>query len=141
MSKSRKTTLLKYGISIAVCVLLAALYLYGQASELGELSEQSLQEQYRLLCNAFTIPGMLLILSGLLVAVTNEGSLDGVGYLGHYLVNVLLPGRRRNIKKYYDYITEKRKKRVSGYSFLFVVGGICMLIAVVFLGLFYKQYQ
>lgn len=136
MSKLAKTRLKKYGISIAICVLLGAWYLSQY-----ELSSLTTVELYKALCDAFTIPGMMFVLSGMLVAVSNEGALDGVGYVLGYAVRMLIPGRHHEKRTYRDYVDAKREKRVKGYGFLFIVGGICMAISLVFLVLFYSVYQ
>ena len=35
----------------------------------------------------------------------------------------------------------KKEKRIHGYSFLYVVGGVCMVISIVFMVLFYRLYR
>ena len=137
MSEARRKLLTKYAITIGICCLMIWGVISIRTSELGEFSRLSVLLRYQVLCDAFTVPGMLLILSGLLMFVANEGALDGLGYLGHYLKNMFIPGSRSKTKKYFDYVEAKREKRVKGFGFLFVVGGVCMLIALVFLGLFY----
>ena len=137
MSEARRKLWIRYGITIGICALMIWGVISIRTSELGAYSQLSKLLRYRVLCDAFTVPGMLLILSGLMVFVSNEGALDGLSYLGHYLKNMLIPGSRSKTKKYFDYVEAKREKRVKGFGFLFVVGGACMLIALVFLGLFY----
>lgn len=137
MSEARRKMLRKYGIAGAVCALMVWGVISIRTSELGAFSQLTPLLRYRVLCDAFTVPGMLLILSGLMMFVSNEGALDGLMYVGHYLKNMFIPGSRDKTKKYFDYVEAKREKRVKGYGFLFVVGGVCMLIALAFLGLFY----
>ena len=138
MSEARRKLLIRYGITIGVSALMVWSVISIRTSELGSFSQLSTMLRYQVLCDAFTVPGMLLILSGLLMFVANEGAMDGLGYLGHYLKNMFLPGSRNKTKKYFDYVEAKREKRVKGFGFLFVVGGVLMLIALVFLGLFYS---
>jgi hypothetical protein len=137
VSEVRRKLLTKYGITIGICGLMIWSVISIRTSELGAFSQLSTLLRYRVLCDAFTVPGMLLIMSGLLMFVANEGALDGLSYLGHYLKNMFIPGSRNKTKRYFDYVEGKREKRVKGFGFLFVVGGVCMLIALVFLGLFY----
>jgi hypothetical protein len=66
--------------------------------------------------------------------------MDGLAFLGSSLVRALIPGGRlRTSQKYYDYIQERqaRRKKVSSFLFLLVVGGVCMAVSVVFMILFY----
>ncbi len=137
MSEARRKTLRKYGIAALVAGLMAWAVFAIRTDEVGAFLAQDRLTQFRILCDAFTVPGMLLILSGLLVFVSNEGGLDGLSYLGHYMKNMFIPGKRSSTKKYYDYVEAKREKKKSGFGFLFVVGGVCLVIGFVFLGLFY----
>lgn len=136
MSKTAKTRLLKYGLSTLFCLVMAGVYLL--QFDFDKLTQLEL---YKALCDAFTFPGALLILVGLLLAVSNEGALDGIGYVLSYAVKMLIPGKHGQSKRYYDYVEEKRSKRVKGYGFLFIVGGISMAVALVFLALFYSVYS
>lgn len=132
MSEERKAKLLKYGICIAACTALSLFYIF-----VRDFPQQELAQKYRILCDAFTVPGLLALLVGGLLAVVNEGALDGIGYACGTAFKALLPGGRLRTEKYYDYVQRKRAKRIKGYGFLFVVGGIWMAVALVFMVLFY----
>lgn len=137
MKGSVRGKVIKYGISSVFCLGLAALYV-----GLRDFSLQSTMEKYRILCDAFTIPGLVLVMLGALMAVSNEGALDGVAYVLSYAVKILIPGKRHEHEKYYDYVERKRQQgRVKGYGFLFVVGGISLAIAIIFMILFYRLYR
>ena len=143
MSKTPKSQLRKYSISIVVAALLGWTYL--AQYELSTLSQTAL---YKALCDAFTIPGMLFILSGLLMAVANKGALDGIGYLLSYAGKMFVPlarlfgyNKEAREENYGDSVERQREKRVKGYGFLFVVGGVCMAVSCVFLVLFYSVFQ
>lgn len=132
MSKKAKTNLLKYGISITVCIALSLFYVC-----VRDFFAQDLAGKYRILCDAFTVPGVLALLSGALIAVTNRGALDGITYATTHAFMTLFPGGRLRTEKYYDYVQRKREKRIKSYGFLFVVGGIWMALALIFMILFY----
>lgn len=136
MRLPKRRTVIKYGSTIAVGALLGWMYLAVQKSEYGPFADRTSLDQLRLLCDAFTIPGLLLLLSGLLITVTNEGSLDGVRYLGHYLYHMFIPGKRGSTQRYADFVVDKRAKRVTGYSFLYIVAGMFMAAALVFYALY-----
>lgn len=138
MNKSVKSALRKYILAFFFGGLLAWFYISAR-----DFSSAELIEKYRMLCDAFTIPGLLMLMMGLLLAISNEGAFDGITYALTFAVRALIPfGRNRNDnEKYYDYVERKRAKRVHGYGFLFIVGGIFMAVAAVFLILFYRLYS
>ena len=135
MSERLKTNLLKYGITGAVCLGLAALYCV-----LRDFGGMSVVEKYRALCDGFTIPGLIALCVGALLWVGNDGFFYGLGYCLDVARKALLPGGRRKMERYYDYVERHRQKKVTGYGFLFVCGGACMAIAIIFLALFYRLY-
>ncbi len=141
MSKSRKIALIKIAAGFVAALAAAGSYLAGQLS--GDVTWEgcTLLEKYLLLCDACTLPGVLMILCGALIALSNGGALNGIGYIGHYLINTLIPAHRDRIMKYADYVQEKNGKRLHGYGFLFIVGAVFMAAAVVFLLLFHQQRQ
>lgn len=132
MKLPQRSTLVKYGVAAGIGILMMCGYLSSQKAEYGSLLNRDNLDQLRLICDAFCIPGIMLLLSGCLVAVTNEGALDGLKYLGHYMVHMLIPGKRDSTKRYLEYVEESRAKRVTGYHFLFHVGGVFLLIGIVF---------
>lgn len=136
MSKEWKNVLLKYGISLVLVVLMIALYLSGR-----DISGATLLERYRIFCDAFFIPAILFLMVACLVWASTKGAMDGISFLTQNLIRSLIPGGRiRTSQKYYDYLEERKEKRkvASSYRFLFVIGGICLVISLVFLYLFYQ---
>ena len=100
-------------------------------------------ERWRILCDAFTIPGLTCIMVGFLMMIANEGFFDMLSYACSKAVGMLLPGRgfSDDGEKYYDYVQRKKDKRATGFGFLFVVGGVLMAFALLFLFLFYRLYN
>ena len=135
MSDRLKSNLLKYGISGGICLLFAAVYCLTR-----DFGEMDLAECYRTLCDAFTIPAVLALCGGFLVWASNDGAFYGLTYCLGIAWKVWLPGGRNKIEKYYDYVTRRKEKKITGFGFVFVVGGVCMAIALVFLILFYLTY-
>lgn len=135
MSSRMKASFLKYGISVLVCGLFVGCYLRQH-----DFQSQALVEQYRILCDAFTVPGILAVMFGLLLAISNDGFFLGIAYCGDVMIKSLIPGGRLKIKKYYDFVQERKGKKVTGFGFLFVAGGICLAVAIVFMILFYRIY-
>ena len=138
MSNRAKGNLVKYGLSTG-----AALLMIGYYCSSRNLVLESVMERWRILCDAFTIPGLTYILVGLLLLIANEGFFDMFSYAASKAVGLFLPGRGFSEKdeKYFDYVQRKREKRPSGFGFLFVVGGVLMAFALVFMLLFYRLYN
>ena len=135
MKDSRKI-ILRYTITTAAAGLMSLLALYlrdfGDATTLGD--------KYRMLADAFTIPGVLLIMFGALVWVSSEGFFDGLTYAFSRFGGMLIPffkGGKEHLT-YYDYKMKMKDKRAHGYSFMFFVGIVFVAIAVVFIALFYS---
>ena len=131
MSNLVKTRLLKYGIAGMVCVGFAVAYAMG--NNVTDLPEMDV---YRILCDGFSIPGLLLLFAGLMVWLSNEGSLDGVGFILSRAIHLLIPGGAYKHEKYGDYVARRRGKSVTGYGFLLITGLISLGISVIFLVLY-----
>ena len=135
MSKQGKTRIAKYGGAAAFAGLMAWLYI-----SLRDFDGAKLVDKYRMLSDAFTVPGILLLMFGCLVWISNLGALDGLAYAVNFAIRSLIPGGRYKDEKYADYVERKRENRVKGYGFLFISGGMTMAVAIVFMILFYMLY-
>lgn len=133
MKKGLKGILLRYGIASLIGGLLAWMVIEIR----GYSSAAPLSMRYMVLCDAFTVPGILLFLSGLLVFVANEGAFEGVSYVFSRAKQALVPFSKKKDITYGDYVEERRKKeKIKGYSFLILTGLAFLAVAVVFLVLF-----
>lgn len=136
MSKTVKVRLIKYGLSIGIGLLMAYAYI-----ALRDFSSALLVEKYRMLCDAFTIPGIVLLMSGALMSVSNAGALEGVGYVLSQGFGMFIPGRGIGTESFADYLERKRSKRVKGYGFLYISAALFLAAALVFMILFYSIYK
>lgn len=127
------TILLKYGIGILFGAGIVVLYLWLRDFTLPD----DPQAKYKMLSDAFTIPGVLYLMVGLLIFLTNKGSLDALGYMAKRAVRMLIPFSKKPNESYSEYVEKKRK--LSGYSFIIFIGLLFMAIAIVFIILFYKN--
>ena len=133
MNKQKAAILKKYGSMIIVCGLITFWYIsanYGKAP--------SLKERYRVISDGFAIPGMLAVCLGLMIRVASTGALDGLVYGVRNLVLSLVPGGRLRIKRYGDYVEERRAKRMTGTGFIAHVGLLFCLISLIFVFLYNK---
>ena len=135
MSSTLKTNLLKYGTTCAVGILMVWLYFWMRVESLSELMMLKPVELYQMICDAFTVPGMIIPLMGCMVWLSNEGALDGVSYAVSFAIRMLIPGMGGH-ERYGDYLERKRANRVKGYGFLFIVGGVFLAVALTFLTLY-----
>ena len=136
--KDNKKIILQYSITAACAGISTLLILYWQ----GFWKAIELAEKYKILADAFTVPGVILMMITALIWVSSEGFFDGIAYAFTQFSGMLIPaiGKKYKHLKYYDYKMEKQEKRLHGYSFLFFVGLLFTVIAIVFIILFNSVY-
>ena len=127
-----KKKLLQYGITAVVGALIAlwVMNIEGMFLLIGAGAPGAILS---ILCDAFFVPGILLVLFGALMWVANTGFFDSLGYALRTAAHMFLPFMKTERKSYYDYKTEKADKRGSTPYFMFIVGVVYMVLAVVFL--------
>ena len=132
MKKETVKIIIKYAIAsiIAVCFVLLNLSLR------DFFKETELKEKYRMLADSFTIPGLIYVLLGLLIMLTNKGSLDALGYMVKRAVKMLVPMSKKYNMTYAEY--KETKKGIHGYGFLFYIGAVVTAGGIVFTILFYQ---
>lgn len=135
MRKSRKVMILRCLSAAAVGGAVAWLYGNSRWQE-----EMELVEQYRVLCDAFSIPGIMMVLFAMLFSLNNLGALDTIAYLMSFLPRMIAPGAFGEPEKLIDFVENRRMKRSKGYGFLYIVGFIFLGIAIYYLVLFYKVF-
>lgn len=103
----------------------------------------SLVEKYRILADAFTIPGVILIMVTALVWISTEGMFDGLSYAFGRVGSRIIPFFKKSYQHetFYDYKMSKEGKRAKGYSFLFWVGLLFVAVAAVFICLHASIYE
>ena len=135
MKNSVRSVLLRYGITAAcgAAIVLLVLDLHGYSSLTTDL------ERYRLLSNAFTIPGTVILMIGLLVLISGTGIFDGLSYVLNWLRLTLLPFGKQ--ERYYDHVQRRHARKTPNGLFLIIVGAAYLAVAIVFLVLFYTIYK
>ena len=103
-----KKKLLQYGITAVVGALIAwwvmdveGLFVITGAPE----------HTKAILCDAFFVPGILLVMIGALVWIATTGFFDSLGYAAKTAVHIFLPFIKTERKSFYDYKMEKAEKR------------------------------
>lgn len=93
------------------------------------------------LCDAFFVPGMMMLCFGGLVFATNGGAFDMLAFGVRKLFDMF----KRDLTKvkyrtFYDYRQAQKEKKHS-YLYLLIVGLAFALVAAVFLIVYYKYPQ
>ena len=128
-----KNNLIKYGITVIAASLVTIITLYNQ----GFNTSLEITEKMRLLADAFTIPGVVLVMLGCLVFVSTSGFFDMISFGIARGVSMLIPFSHKSKETFYEYKTRKNEERFTGYSFLFYVGAVFVAVAIVFTVLFF----
>lgn len=136
--KDGRKLLLKYGITTGAAGLFSLVFMWAR----GLWTVQTPVERYRILADAFSVPGMLLVLFGALVWVSGEGIFDGIGYALNRFGSMFVPMHKKSAQHltYYDYVMAKRGKKAHGYSFMFFVGLAFIAVSIVFIVLHESVY-
>ena len=104
------------------------------------VEDMALVEQYRVLCDAFSIPGIMMVLFALLFSLNNLGALDTIAYLMSFLPRMIAPAAFGEPEQLIDFVERRRGKRARGYGFLYIVGFIFLGIAIFYLVKFYSVF-
>lgn len=133
-----KKNVLKYTICAGVGVVFVCLISFMR--NIFEMTDR--KDIFRTLCDAFTVPGVMFMLFGLLLIIAREGAFDGIAFGLRRAVEMIIPAYRGKHEKYADYKAKKEEKhkleKQSGVGFMFVVGGVFFIVALVFLALYYN---
>lgn len=87
---------------------------------------------WRAVCDAMTVPGLLLTCLGLLSAASGEGAFDGLNFSVRKLFSLILTEERRNAmpRTFYDYVTANQEgKRNKPNTRLYIGLGFLVLAA------------
>ena len=132
-----KIHLLQYGISLFICGLLFLLVLYLRDFWLDttEMSPRELKEfdvkRLNAIADGFTVPGFIFLCLGLITFVSNRNFFKGVKFAMVKLAAFMMPfSQRLQDKKYSDM---QDAKKVSNYSFLFIIGVTLLLVSLIFI--------
>lgn len=100
-------------------------------------SADNLQTVYRILSDACFIPGVLILGIGVLVFVSNEGLFNGISFGLKTLGRSLSAQKGEKIREedFHEYNQRHREKQRK-VSHLFIVGGIFLILSIIFVFLF-----
>ena len=135
MRKSLKVRILRFLSAVSVAALVT--WAYANSRWEADMAEVL---RYRVLCDAFTIPGILMVMIALLFTMNNIGALDTIAYLMSFLPRMIAPGVFGEPQMLIDYVQQRRERRSKGYGFLYIVGFIFLGIAIFYLIKFYSVF-
>lgn len=97
-------------------------------------------ERMRILADAFTVPGVILTMFGVMVLLYRAGAFDGLSYAAGYAWRMLIPGRGGEYPpNYAEYVRQRADREKTRCGFLFWIGGIFLLIAAALTVLFFIE--
>lgn len=136
MQKIKWRTIIYYAIPTLIGAAMTALIL-----DTHDLSAaENVAERYRILCDAFTVPGVVLILFGVLLILSSKGAFDGIGYAAKHAIRMLIPGRGGIRETYREYLDRKHSDdKAPVWRYPIIPGAVYFIISLIFLVLFYKQ--
>ena len=134
----KKKYLITMGVGIVLTVILLLVY--------GIFTVKTSKEVFRILSDAFSIPGGLFLIIGGIIWVMNQGGFDGLFYMTRSLFKPK-PQRRgektteieeERVETYAEYIIQKqKKKKVKGYAYIPLCGIGFLLLSAFCIVLFY----
>ena len=90
-----------------------------------------------ILADAFTVPGVVMTMLGVMVLLSRGGAFDGLSYAASYAWRMLIPGRSGTMyQSYREHVQQRANRNKNECGFLFCVGGVFLLTACVFTALF-----
>ena len=140
MEKKTKDRLLHYGINGIIAVGIAVMVANYELKNYG----YSTVNWFRFLCDGFFAAAVVYLGFGLLGLVAKAGNFYAFSYLFHVARTTFMSYKEPLAKKksFYEYVEEKRAKDLSGNSKyhgrMLILGIVCLMVSMVFLGLFYK---
>ena len=137
MNNNIRNIIIKYAVALGIGAGFVFTFMW--LNDYSLVTEQI--EKYRLLTDAFSIPGVIFIMVGCLVFVSTDGFFDMITFGLSKAKNMLIPFSKKSDETFYDYKQRKAKNRLTGYSFLFFTGLVFLMVAGIFLILFFRVYN
>ena len=124
---------LKVLIPLAVGLVIAVIMMFSG----GLSSAESSKDALRIICDAFFVPGALLLMYGGLRWTYNGGVMDGLGYSAKLMINRMRPHYEEHRQSFAQY-REKRESKAQP-AFPLVASGLILTAVAVVLYIIYSQ--
>lgn len=135
MDKNVRKIVIKYSIGIVIAGLLVwwMIYSNGYDASLPQLIK------IKILADAFTVPGLLMVMFYLLLWAGSHGALNALTWAVTNMFYSLVPGLASRKESYGDYLARKSgKSNMRAFLFLLIIGGILLIVAFVFLFIYIR---
>jgi hypothetical protein len=132
VKKPSLSTVIKYAVAIGLWLCFALWYLVS-----NDVLHAGTKDIYRLVSDAFGVPGLLCLFAGLMIYLSNEGAFDGIGFILQYVFRSLIPGAQK-MENYGTFRERSREKKITGFAFLPIIGAVLQVLSLVFTWLFYN---
>ena len=137
-----KKRILKYAAVLLICAVMTFTYVYSQG-----LASKKTAEKYRILADGFTIPGLLVTGFGVMMIISDTGSLDGVIFGMQQAFRMLTfqflskdkPLNYGEFKDRREEMRRLRRLRGGGFGYIVITGGAFLAAALVFTGLYLRE--
>jgi len=128
---SNKRTLRKYLIASAIGIAIGI----GVFAVKGGFDATERIEVLYAFCDAFFVPGILLLGFGALLFCADDGLFDMMNYGVMLCVNLVRKEEKRRAfpKTFHDYRQMKQEGRNGGFGYLLIIGGVFIALAILFL--------
>lgn len=136
MKKESKVTIRNYAICVGIEALIAFLVIWSKG-----FLVHSTAVNIQILSDAFFVSGILMTLFALMMYISSEGALIGIGFVLRNVVLAFIPMGRARHELYADYRARKlseAKKRSNSY--VLVTGLIFLFIGIVFTVIWYTVF-
>lgn len=132
-----KKKVLYYAIAIGAGLAVT----FAIACLIGLFKSEDTAAVFRKLADASTVTGILTFGIGLLTFCGNHGAFDMIGWGVKNGLKMLIPmaSLKANKKTYAEY-KEERAANPKPFKFLLLTGAVFLVLAIVFIGLFYGFY-
>lgn len=133
MEKENKDAWKKYLACFGVAIVIAFLVIWIR----GFFTDDA-KTNMTILCDAFSVSGILLLLFSGLMFVSSEGAFLGIGYALKRAVRVFVPVINRKEETYAEYRERKTgKEKKKGDSCIFFTGLFFLLVGLIFMLIWY----
>ena len=136
MKKESKVTIRNYAICVGIEALIAFLVIWSKG-----FLVHSTAVNIQILSDAFFVSGILMTFFALMMYISSEGALIGIGFVLRNVVLAFIPMGRARHDLYADYRARKlseAKKRSNSY--VLVTGLIFLFIGIVFTVIWYTVF-
>lgn len=130
--KNTKKTVIKYLVTVGIAFVATLLVIW-----LRDIAnEGDIQERYRILADAFCVPGAVLMCSAGIMWVAADGFFDSLAYAFRRAGGMFIPAYKIKHETFFDYKQRKNEKRAeredTDFWYLFFVGLGFVLVSAIF---------